>query len=249
MHNLSEAWESDSMATFVDPETQPDSEDRWTAEQLGKAQRADKERKMVMGWKMASDERPSWEEAKRYGEEVREYWSQWKMLELREGVSHRHWVSSDGQLRWLQMISLFEFRKEEMRRAHCEAAGHLGVLKTLEQVRQRAFWKGWRCDVERYCHCCEVSCSYHRGKAPRQGRIHDMVVGVSWTKGGMDLTGRHPRSRRGNYYILAYLDHFTKFTQAYAIPNKEAETICCVLVEEIFPQFGFNLTDRPGPRN
>ena len=43
-----------------------------------------------------------------------------------------------------------------------------------------------------------------------------------------------PRSWRGNYYILTYLDHFTKFAEAYPIPNKEAETICCVLVEESY---------------
>ena len=54
----------------------------------------------------------------------------------------------------------------------------------------------------------------------------------------MDLTGRHPHSRRGNYYIRMYLDHFTKFAEAYTIPNKDAETICQVLVDEIIPRFG-----------
>ena len=67
--------------------------------------------------------------------------------------------------------------------------------------------------------------------------MQDMVVGVSWETVEMDLTGKHPRSRRGNYYILTYLDHFTKFAGAYPIPNKDAETICRVLVEEIFPRF------------
>ena len=41
----------------------------------------------------------------------------------------------------------------------------------------------------------------------------------------------------GNYYILTYLDHFTKFTEAYPIPNKEAETVCRVLAEKIIPRF------------
>ena len=53
----------------------------------------------------------------------------------------------------------------------------------------------------------------------------------------MDLTGKHPSTRRSNYYILTYLDHFTKVAQAYPIPNKEAGTNCRVLVEEIFPRF------------
>ena len=140
------------------------------------------------------------------------------MLELNEGVLYRRWVSGDERLQWLQVIPPVGYREEVMRRAHCEAAGHLGVRKTLEQVRRRAFWKGWRGDVEQYCRLCERCSRYHRG-APRQGRRQDMVVGAPWERVGMDLTGRHPRSWRGNYYILTYLDHFTKFAEAYPIPK------------------------------
>ena len=71
--------------------------------------------------------------------------------------------------------------------------------------------------------------------------MQHMVAGSPWERVGMDLTDKHPRSLRGNYYILTYLDHFTKFAEAYLIPNKEAETICRVLVEEIFPRFGVSI--------
>ena len=54
----------------------------------------------------------------------------------------------------------------------------------------------------------------------------------------MNVSGRHTRSRRGNYYILTYLDHFTMFAEVYPITNKEVKTICRVLVEEIFPRYG-----------
>ena len=59
--------------------------------------------------------------------------------------------------------------------------------------------------------------------------LQDMSVGVSWERIGIDLTGRHPRSRKGNYYLLTYIDYFTKFAEVFAIPNKEAETVCRVL--------------------
>ena len=68
--------------------------------------------------------------------------------------------------------------------------------------------------------------------------MQDMVVGAPWKRVGIDLTGRHPRSRRGNFYILTYVDHFTKFAEAYFVPTIEAETTCRVLVEEIIPRFG-----------
>ena len=53
----------------------------------------------------------------------------------------------------------------------------------------------------------------------------------------MDLTGRRPRFRNGNCYILTYIGNFNKFAEAFHIPNKEAETICRVLVEEITHRF------------
>ena len=68
-----------------------------------------------------------------------------------------------------------------------------------------------------------------------------MTVGAPWERVGIDLTGKHPRSRRGNYYILTYIDYFTKWAEAYPIPNKEASTVCRLLVEEIFPRYGVPL--------
>ena len=99
-----EPRERECLATFTSPETQPDDDDRWAAEPLGRAQRADQELKTVIDWRVVSDERPSCEEVKRHGGEVKEYWSQWEMLDLNEGVIYRRWVSGDGRLQWLQVI-------------------------------------------------------------------------------------------------------------------------------------------------
>ena len=115
---------------------------------------------------------------------------------------------------------------------------HLGVRKTQNQVQRRAFWKGWRADVYQFCRRCHECCTYRRGGPPRQSALQDLTVGAPWERIGIDLTGRHPRSRRGNYYILTYVDHFTKFAEALPIPNKEAATVCTVLVEQVFPRFG-----------
>ena len=78
--------------------------------------------------------------------------------------------------------------------------------------------------------------------SPRRGaywsKIQDMVVDAPWWRVGIDLTGRHPLSRIGNYCILTYLDHFTKLSEDYPIPNKKVDTIWRVLVGESFPRFG-----------
>jgi len=47
---------------------------------------------------------------------------------------------------------------------------------------------------------------------------------------------------QGNVYILTCIDAFTKWTEAFPIRNKEAETVAKVLVEQLFCQFGTPLS-------
>ena len=48
-----------------------------------------------------------------------------------------------------------------------------------------------------------------------------------------DVTGPHPRSRRGSVYTVTCIDPFSKWAEAFPVPNKEAPTIARVLVEQI----------------
>ncbi|CAI5682530.1 unnamed protein product [Oreochromis niloticus] len=47
---------------------------------------------------------------------------------------------------------------------------------------------------------------------------------------------------RGNRYVLVAMDYFTKWPEAYAIPDQEAETVADVLVEGMFSRFGTSET-------
>ena len=54
----------------------------------------------------------------------------------------------------------------------------------------------------------------------------------------VDLTGPHPRSRRGNVYILTIVDSYSKWAEAVALRDKGAETVARALVEHVFCRFG-----------
>ena len=54
----------------------------------------------------------------------------------------------------------------------------------------------------------------------------------------VDISGPFPRSKNGNYYVLVVSDYFTRWVEAYAIPNQEATTVADKLVEEFFFRFG-----------
>ena len=54
----------------------------------------------------------------------------------------------------------------------------------------------------------------------------------------VDVVGPLPRSNRGNRYVLTAIDYFSKWPEAYAIPDQEAETVADALLEGMLSRFG-----------
>ena len=53
----------------------------------------------------------------------------------------------------------------------------------------------------------------------------------------VDILGPFPESTTDNLYILVAGDYFTKWIEAYAIPNQEAVTVAQKLVDQMFCHF------------
>lgn len=53
----------------------------------------------------------------------------------------------------------------------------------------------------------------------------------------VDIRGPFPRTDKGNRYILAAMYYFTKWPEAYVIPDQEAGTVADALVEGMFTRF------------
>ena len=54
----------------------------------------------------------------------------------------------------------------------------------------------------------------------------------------MDIIGPLPKTKCGNIFVLVIGDYFTKWTEAFAIPDQEAVTVARVVVEEFICRFG-----------
>ena len=216
--------------------------EHWTPEELGRAQAADPAVGPIYRLLSEGQERPSIESLLPTAEETESYWTQWELLTVVNGVLYRRFIDADGRTKRLQLIAPAVLRSELVRLCHTGmTGGHLGFRKTVDQVARRAYWTGYRSDVQRFCRRCQECTKYHRGAPPRNGPLQSMTVGMPMERWAIDLTGPHPRSRHGKVYILTAIDCFTRYVEAVAIPNKEATTVARALVENVFCRYGLPL--------
>ena len=54
----------------------------------------------------------------------------------------------------------------------------------------------------------------------------------------LDLSGLYPTSLSGNKYIIAFVDWYSGWPEAFAVPDKTADTVADLIIEQIYPRFG-----------
>ena len=115
--------------------------------------------------------------------------------------------------------------------------GHLGADKTLGRLKERFYWPGHYNAGRDWCPNCGLCASRKtptpKGRAP----LKPLVTSYPLQLVAMDIVGPFPESVAGNSYILVVADYFTRYVEAYAIPNQEAVTVVNKLVEEFFFRF------------
>ena len=62
--------------------------------------------------------------------------------------------------------------------------------------------------------------------------------GYPFERIALDITGPLPTTESGQKYILVEEDYFTKWTEAFPLPNKEAKIVAEKLVKEVISRFG-----------
>ena len=218
------------------PGTATGGNDKWR-----EAQRVDSDLAPVVRWLSASGERPHWEEVSVESPATKCLVDQWETLRVDDhGVLVKRWeaIGGVGRDAWLVVVPR-ALRAEVLSELHAGVtSGHMGEKKTLARLRQRFYWVGMRSDVTEWCRACDV-CSAKKGPARRnRAPLQVYQVGAPMERVAVDIAGPLPLTPRGNRYICVAMDYFTKWPEAYALPNHEAETVAGVLVGEFFTRFG-----------
>ncbi|GFT68536.1 retrovirus-related Pol polyprotein from transposon 412 [Trichonephila clavipes] len=215
--------------------------DLWNDESVQKDQLADLEIKPIIKFKESSDEKPSWQDIAPFHPTTKRYWALWDSLHLRNGVLYRKWESDDGKtFRWQLILPKTKISTVLKELHDSPTGGHSGVMKNLQKVRERFYWNSVQSDVEKCCRTCDP-CAARKGPKKRtRGRLQLYNVGAPFERITFDILGPLPRSSDGNNNILIVMD-FTKWPEAYPIPDQEATTVAEVLIQHWISRFGVPL--------
>ncbi|KAF6216167.1 hypothetical protein GE061_000506 [Apolygus lucorum] len=201
----------------------------------GDKQRKDAEIAPVISW-VESGTKPSWQDVSSYSPETKAMWAMLDTLKLVKGLLVRNWENANGTKVVEQVIVPKELRQQILLNAH--NFGHFGRKRTLSEIRLRYYWSGMTKDVRMICAACQICGRRGKGRPSEKAPMQTYVTGAPFERICVDALGPLPTTENGNKYIIVAIDTFTKWPEAFPVPDIQATTVARGLVDEVFSRFG-----------
>ncbi|MCG7877685.1 MAG: RNase H-like domain-containing protein [Candidatus Thiodiazotropha endolucinida] len=211
----------------------------WTKEDIHQAQLEDPDIGPLLTAIETSSSRPNWDQVSSGQASLKTLWRQWDRLTIVDNLLYCGYF--DKYLEQTKNLLVVPKCKcaDLLRNFHdIPTAGHLGSDKMLYRLKNSFYWPGMKEDVLRYCNSCDKCIARKTPSQPSRAPLKPYQVGEPMEKIAMDILGPLPVSEKGNRFILVLADCFTKWTEAYAIPNQESSTLVEVIVNEFICRFG-----------
>ena len=122
-------------------------------------------------------------------------------------------------------------------RQYHDVNGHLGIDKSFEAIRRKHYFQNLYKRLTDYINACVTRQTrvLTKQKPPLQ-EMEQPPYPIA--KLSMDISGPYLTPLSGNRYILGFVDHYSDWPEVFAIPDKSAQNIAHILVDEIFLRFG-----------
>jgi len=124
---------------------------------------------------------------------------------------------------------------------------HPGNKRTFELIFLKYWWPKMRQSIEEYIRRCD-KCQMRKGKQEFRAPLGEVEApSEPFQVTSLDITGPYLVTPRTNRYLLTFIDHFSKYVEAVAIPDVSAETCARVYATQIVARHGSGstlITDR-----
>ena len=185
----------------------------------------------IIQW-MTDDYTPNRDELRSHPLVVRNLWAQRAVLRLQDEVLVRQ--QGDNH----QLVVPQTIRQTLFDNVHSgPLAGHFGVEKTLDQLKQVLL--AWREKDVLVWHqqCADCFCGRVPPTKPH-GKLHKVIVGEPLDIVADDILSGLPVTKDGYKYVLVLADYFTKWTEPYPLKDAEATTCMRAMYNTFFSRFG-----------
>ena len=208
----------------------------WKSSDIRASQLNDSDIAMLLQAIEGDTERPSWNTVSPCTSALKTLWRHWDHLKVQAGMLYREFTINGTSETLIQLIVPTNKREEVVKYFHdIPSSGHLGAEKTLQKVRHFFYWPAMKKYIEDYCLTCDKCIAKKLPIKKHRAPLGQYLVGEPMERNQLDVMGPLPLSKS---FILVAVDCFTKWTEAYAIPNQEAHTIIKVFVNEFVCRFG-----------
>ena len=113
----------------------------------------------------------------------------------------------------------------------------MGVQKSYDTIRQKYYWPNLFQELYEYISKC-VSCQTRSAQNVKPLLQKADIPLYAFAKLSLDLSGPYPKTLSGNKYIIAFVDWYSGWPEAFAVADKTADTVAHLILEEIYPRFG-----------
>ena len=194
-----------------DTEESEESHD-WNLEEISEHQQKDEVLGILWAMKNEDTEKPKWEQISAQNQTLKVYWAQWEKIQLRCGVLYRIWISKTKGEIW-QLLLPSTWRAEVVKMLHDDPiSGHFGLHRTAARVVHRFYRANYKSHVANWCR------QYDACKARRRP-MKQYLVGAPMERVAIDILGPLPKTVDDNRYLLVLNDYFSRWAEAYTLPN------------------------------
>lgn len=117
-------------------------------------------------------------------------------------------------------------------------SGHLGIDKTLANVRAKYFWPRMVKHVRTYVNNC-LTCAKRKAVGACKAPLQPIPIAeYIWQRIAMDIMGPLPESFKGNKYILVIMEYTTRYVLALPLKEISAKTVMRKFIKHIVNREG-----------
>ena len=209
----------------------------WSHDELRNMQQSDSAIKKMIKLKETFITKPPRHVVLDASQELKTLWGLWESLTVLDNILYFKWKASENEVLLLvaprDISSLIFHQLHENR-----TAGHLGRERTLRSIKRRVYWPSMSSDIKRWCRQCDICARAKTGPGLGRSSLCQSITGAPLDWVGIDIVGPLPVTNDGNEYIIVLCDYFTKWVEAYAVPDHQALTVGDKIVSEFVCTFG-----------